>query len=411
MLSRFCLIIVTLLTCSNAISLNYQPKYPLKPLFEQAIKTHAFPGGCIAVGKKNKVFLNTCFGAFTYAEKRKDTPNDLFDLASLTKVIATTTSIMVLYDEGKLTLDEPVVKILPEFRGPTKRQTALKATITVRDCLNHTSGLPPDNDGANTWKGVYRTPVVAYRHQYQIYSDINFLLLGKIVQTLSGLPLNQFAEKHIFKPLGMNSTMYLPPKTLNDRIVPTSYDKKDNKLLQGTVNDPMARRLGGVAGNAGLFSTSHDLTIFAQMMLNGGEYKGTRIVKAATIKLFTTRSDVVTNSTRALGWDTVYAPRATLPKKDRALLGFAVAQFYKPQKQFTAGLYIDANAYGHSGYTGTSLWISPKHDVFVVLLTNRVMPSDNAPRKDKYWRQLISSTVWKNLGFTEKNGLFHEPKL
>lgn len=388
---------------------QYHSSISLPSLFNQAIADHAFPGGCIIAGSKNKIFVDQCHGYFTYDKKKKMQTKDLFDLASLTKVVATTSAIMKLYQQHKIHLNDKVVKYLPQFKGPTLEQTRLKAQITIKDLLAHTSGLPPDNN-VKTWKGIYSTPVVEFRDHETIYSDLNFLLLGKIVEKVSGMSLAAYTKKTIFKPLGMKNTTFLPNSSYKNRIIPTSLISHKNKIKNDIVDDPLSFVLGGDAGNAGLFSTSEDLAKFCQMMLNNGKYHGKKIFKPSTIALFTKRANILPNSSRALGWDTVYNPKALLPIKDRAPLNFPTKQFYEAPHQFTAGLYIDSNAYGHTGYTGTSIWISPKNNIFVVLLTNRVYPFANDKNTiEKYWRQRINSAVWKNLGFHKKNLLYREP--
>lgn len=388
----------------------------LSKLFHEAIKHHAFPGGCIQAGTAKKILIARCFGYFTYSKTTPDQNDSLFDIASLTKVIATTSAIMKIYDAGKIKLNDKVIHYLPNFRGPTLSQTKLKARITILQLLTHTSGLPADNDLITSknltmrqrWQEILKTPVLNYPGTTYRYSDINFILLGKIIQKISGQPLNQFVYQTIFKPLGMNHTLY-NPLTKKMSIVPTSYNEKQNALFKGIVDDPMARALGGVSGNAGLFSTIHDLGIFAQMMLNQGEYKGVRNFKASTVNFFIRRANIIPLNSRALGWDTVYNPKSILPLRDRSSGYFGDIKFYEAPKQFTAGFYINPNAYGHTGYTGTSIWISKKYGIYVILLTNRVTPF---PRDvpEKYFRQRINSVVWKSLGFTKRNLTYIEPK-
>ena len=395
---------------------------PLKQLFDQAIREKAFPGGCVQAGTAKTLFVNQCFGYFTYAKKTADQKNSLFDLASLTKTVATTSAIMKLYEQGKIKLSDKVVKYLPEFSGPTPQQATIKSHMTLLQLLTHTSGLPPDNDVfrlkdatvKQRWHIIIQTPVVAFPGTVYRYSDVNFILLGQLVEKVSGMPLNDFVEKYLFKPLNMKHTFFNPAQEYQQNIVPTSYDGPHNALFKGVVDDPTARALGGIAGNAGLFSTLHDLGIFAQMLLNQGEYKGIRIFKASTVALFTHRANLLPMNSRALGWDTVYNPQSILPPEDRALGCFSKHDFYSAPKQFTAGFYIDPNAYGHTGYTGTSLWISKKYGIYLILLTNRVTPYRTSPfpkrDSEKYWRQRINSAVWKNRGFTQKNLTYIEPR-
>ncbi len=394
------ILILLIIGCTKAIAsphYHFQNIPSLKKTFNAAIKDHAFPGGCIAIGGHHQLYAQECFGYYTYDKKRLDKKTSEFDIASLTKVVATTPAIMKLYEEHKLNLDDKVVQYLPEFKGPTAHQTQLKATITIRDLLTHSSGLPADNY-VKTWLALYQTPLEARPHERTIYSDVNFALLGKIVEKISGLNLNEYTHRFIFKPLGMNHTYFKPNLKHKKNIVPTEYSGEKHEFFRGIVADPLARDFEDVSGNAGLFSTLQDLSIFAKMMLNNGVGPQGRFFKASTVHLYTTRAYSVKNSTRTLGWDTAYLePNLNKPEKI--------------QHQFTAGLYIDAEAYGHSGYTGTSLWISPKNGIFVLLLTNRVFPhiSQKNQAPQRYWRQQIDSAAWEDLGFHKKNPLYVEP--
>jgi CubicO group peptidase (beta-lactamase class C family) len=324
--------------------------------------------------------------------------DDVFDLASLTKVIGTTTAIMQLQEQHRLRLSDKVVRYLPEFSGPNRLHEKLKATITIEDLLRHRSGLPESNPidrmthaSQNTrWACLYQTPLQHYPRQKMLYSDLDFLLLGKIVERVSGQSLDAYLECHVFRPLKMHHTSFHPAEKFC-KIIPTYSSEQ-----VGIVHDPVARSLSGVCGHAGLFSTATDLQHFAQMMLNGGSYQGARILQEKTIRTFSRPDDLLMDSTRLLGWDSVYRPSAT-----------------QMPRQFSAGFYSDANAMGHTGYTGTSLWISRKQGVYVILLTNRVFDNaDPAHRpRDRYWRQQITSAVWRHLGFQKQNGVYHEPRL
>lgn len=380
---------------------RYKPVVNIDHLFATAIAQHAFPGGCLAVGDAWHVYVNRCYGYHTYQDKHADNINSLFDIASLTKVVATTPAIMLLVQSGKIHLDDKVIKYLPGFRGPTAEQTRLKSAITIRDLLSHTSGLASGDDLDNRkrslgekWQTVLRTRLVAKRHQRTIYSDVNFLLLGLIVEKVTHKSLDQFTHQQLYVPLWMSSTGFNPPHSLYSRAVPSIYLSSQYRLLQGEVQDPNARALAGVAGNAGLFSTSSDLIKYCQMILRGGLAHGKKLLSPVIIREFSQRANIIAHSSRALGWDTAYYP-------------------YAPRSyNFTAGLYIDSDAIGHSGYTGTSLWISPKNKVFVVLLTNRLpLKKTYLPhnmRAEKYWRQRINSAAWQNLGFENRNRLYAE---
>ena len=272
----------------------------------------------------------------------------IYDLASLTKVVGTATAAMILYDEGRLELDARVSKYLPAFSGGPKDD------VTVRHLLTHTSGLPAGRDlrrlASSPWEArnvVMASSLTCKPGACQVYSDIGADVLGFAVEAIAGQGLDAFLEERVFTPLGMNDTHFRPDAALRDRIAPTEVSSPRGYPVRGEVHDENAWALGGVAGHAGLFSTAADLSLFAQMMLNGGTYNGVRIVSDSAVGRFTAR----TSGTRALGWDTSDGEGA-------------------------AGIHMGAKAYGHTGFTGTSLWIDPERELFVVLLTNRV----HAPR-------------------------------
>jgi CubicO group peptidase (beta-lactamase class C family) len=366
-------------------------------LFHRAILDHAFPGGCVVAGTKNRVVFQRCYGNHSYGIDYPDRLDDVFDLASLTKVIGTTTALLQLQEQHRLKLSDKVVRYLPEFSGPNRTHQQLKKTITIEDLLRHRSGLPEINcvdrmsnaSQSARWNCLYQTPLINYPRQKVLYSDVNFLLLGKIAERVSGESLDCYLENHVFRPLEMHHSSFHPQEKFC-KIVPTySSDHV------GIVHDPVARSLGGVCGHAGLFSTAIDLQHFAQMILNGGVYHGKRILQEKTLKLLAQPDPILADSTRFLGWDSAY--RVSSPGVPR---------------QFSAGLYCDSGAIGHTGYTGTSLWISQKQGVYLILLTNRVFKSETPSQRsrDRYWRQQIVSTVWKSMGFTKQNPLYHEPR-
>lgn len=306
----------------------------------------AYPGAAVVVGRRGYAVWQKGFGklGWTASSLPVDPVNSIYDLASLTKVIGLTTSVMILHDEGKLPLDARVVDILPAFAGPGKQK------ITIEHLLTHRSGLPA---GRQLWKTA-RTPAQARAQVLEtnlqtqpgarfVYSDLGAAVLGMVVEKISGMSLDKFAETRIFEPLGMFDTGFLPEDSLKYRIAPTEVSPPRGYPVRGEVHDEAAFALGGVSGHAGLFGTAADLSIFAQMMLNGGEYSGVRIVSDTTIARFTK----LVKDDRALGWETAAGVHG-------------------------AGEFLSASAYGHTGYTGTSLWIDPERDMFVVLLTNRV---------------------------------------
>lgn len=312
----------------------------------RGITAGAYPGASVVVGRKGRAVWQKGYGRLGWTStSRAVVPDEsIYDLASLTKVIATTTAAMILYDEGKLDLKAPVQRYLPEFTGPMKDE------VTIEHLLTHRSGLPP---GKQLWRTA-RTPaeakaqVIASTLQQRpgalfVYSDLGPDILGWVIERISGQSLDAFTESRIFTPLGMNDTGWRPSAALRARIAPTEITPPRGYPVLGEVADESAFALGGVAGHAGLFGTATDLSVFAQMMLDGGEYDGTRIVKEETVRLFTREIA----SHRALGWEVAAGERG-------------------------AGEYLSDRAYGHVGYTGTSLWIDPEREMFVILLTNRV---------------------------------------
>jgi len=278
----------------------------------------------------------------------------MYDLASLTKVIATTTAVMKLYDEGKVQLDNPVSGYLPEFANHGKEK------ITVRNLLVHNGGLPPFkrlfltcSSPEQVLDSVYQTETVYAPGDSTVYSDFDFILLGKIVERVSGMPLDRYVDKYFFAPLGMSRTMYKPPQSMWDNIAPTEYDSLyRKKLVHGEVHDENAFALGGVSGHAGLFSEASDIAVMLQMLLNGGSYGGKDYLRPETVSMFTSRQGG--KSSRALGWDT-----------------------RSPSGYTSAGSHMSDRAYGHTGFTGTSVWTDPEKKIFVILLTNRVYPTRN----------------------------------
>jgi CubicO group peptidase (beta-lactamase class C family) len=313
----------------------------------RAIKAGGFPGGVVVIGRRGATVLEKGFGNLSWSGKNPVDPSEtIYDLASLTKVVATTTAVMVLYDEGKIQLDDKVSKFVPEFSG------GMKDDITVQQLLEHRSGLPAGRDlwrialtPGEARRAAIETPLECEPGRCMIYSDLGADMLGFVVEAASGQRLDAFLQERVFDPIGMHETYFRPHWTLRDRIAPTELTPPRGYPLRGEVHDENAFALGGVAGHAGLFSTATDLAVFAQMMLNGGELNGVRIVSDSAVKLFTART--ASPGTRALGWDTC-------------------------GQDGSCGKYLSARAYGHTGFTGTSLWIDPDRDLFVVVLTNRV---------------------------------------
>jgi CubicO group peptidase (beta-lactamase class C family) len=311
----------------------------------RGVAAGGYPGASVVVGRRGYAVVKRGYGTLGWgANSDPVSQNTIYDLASLTKVVGTTTAIMVLYDEGKLDLDAPVRHYLPAFAGGSKDR------VTLRHLLTHRSGLPA---GRELWRSA-RTPAEARRQVLETplycrpgdcfeYSDLGADILGFVAEAVSGRRLDAFLAERVFAPLGMDDTYFRVPTALRSRVAPTEVSPPRGYPLRGEVHDENAYALGGIVGHAGLFSTAADLSVFAQMMLNGGEYGGVRVLADSTVRRFTRRAA----GTRALGWDTCDGKGG-------------------------CGSLMNGTAYGHTGFTGTSLWIDPERNMFVVLLTNRV---------------------------------------
>jgi beta-N-acetylhexosaminidase len=323
-------------------------------LIEAAIAARAFPGGQLVVGTTEGVLHARAYGHLTYDSAAAPvTLETIYDVASVSKVVATTTIVMRLVEEGRLDLDAPVARYVPDFAANGK------ADVRVRNLLLHNAGLA-------AWRPYYtfirdaralRDTVLAERLEYipgtrTVYSDLGMITLAEVITRITGERLDTLARRWIFDPLAMHATMYTPADSLRERIAPTEVDTIwRRRLVHGDVHDETAALMGGVTGHAGLFSTAPDLARFARMILTGGAVDGTRIVRAETIDAFTRRAHPGT--TRALGWDT------------------------KSSMGSSAGRYFSSHAFGHTGFTGTSIWIDPETGIYVLLLTNRVHPTRN----------------------------------
>lgn len=329
----------------------------------RAIENGTAPGAVVLVARRGKIVLERAFGRMTYEkDAAKVTPDTLYDIASLTKVVVTTTLAMILYERGLLDLESPIFRYVPEFHGEGKDQ------VLVKDLLVHSGGLlwwtdlfrkfegkTPEESKRGYLSTIYELPLDYPPRSKMVYSDLGILLLGEILERVTGKDLEDLAKEEVLDPLGMNDAMYRPSASLRSRIAPTEIDPWRGRLVHGEVHDENAFGLGGVAPHAGLFSTARSLGAFAQMMLNGGAYGGRRLLKPETIALFTRRANLVPGSSRALGWDT-------------------------PSEPSSAGALFSASSYGHTGFTGTSLWIDPERELFAILLTNRVHPTRDNPK-------------------------------
>ena len=333
----------------------------IEPLIEADIAAKKLPGAVVLVGRGDRIVWQKALGHRSVEPTMEPmTADTIFDLASLTKVVATTTAAMILIEEGKIRLGDRVAAYIPGFERYDK------GGITIRHLMTHTAGLRPDVDLADPWTGYDKAIALAIEEvpasppgERFVYSDIGYFLLGDIVRRVSGQTLDEFTRDRIFKPLGMNETTFKPAPSLRPRIAPTELctpygwpcDGADRTMLRGTVHDPTARRMGGVAGHAGLFSTAADLSIFARMLLNGGSYKGVRILSPLAVdRLISPSTPPAERNVRGLGWDM--------------------------DSSFSSnrGELLPIGSFGHTGWTGTSLWMDPATRMFVIFLSNRNHP-------------------------------------
>jgi len=329
---------------------------------ESFVEAGAFPGAVVVAAQGGKIVHLRAYGRQTYdAESPRTTTATIYDLASLTKVIATTTMAMIAVDEGRLDLETRAVDVLPKFTGPQKSR------VTVRHLLTHSSGIDwwaPLYEEHQGWEEyiqqIVEMELVAEPGTKTLYSDLGLILLGELLQRALGEPFDTFARRRVFEPLGMIDTGFNPPPSQRDRIAPTEIDSTWRKtLLHGQVHDENAAALGGIAPHAGLFSTAEDLARFGQMITNGGVYGHRRVVERDTLEEFRKPAGIVPDSTRAIGWDT------------------------KSEEGSSAGSLFSPSSFGHTGFTGTSIWFDPERELFLVILTNRVHPT----RENKQIRQ------------------------
>jgi CubicO group peptidase (beta-lactamase class C family) len=367
-------VIPVVLTALTAVTMTQDstaaPWAPLERYLEAGVARKAFPGAVVAVGRHDTVLLLRAFGHLDYEHRRRVTTRTVYDLASLTKVVGLTTALMRLVEEDKVGLDTPAARYVPAFHD---------STVTVRQLLTHSAGLP-------AWKPLWRdahsrdqmfalvdaAPLEQPPGARMAYSDLGAMVLTQIVERVTGERLDRYLAVHLFRPLGMRDTRYRPPAAWRSRIAPTELDTVyRHRLVHGEVHDENAAAMGGVSGHAGLFGTAPDLVRFAQMLLSFGRTEartrgraeaggrgggarghapaGARIVDSATVAEFTRVQDPGLSS-RALGWDT-------------------------PSEGSSAGTRLTPRAFGHTGFTGTSMWIDPGQDLFIILLTNRVYPT------------------------------------
>jgi CubicO group peptidase (beta-lactamase class C family) len=351
---------------ANAVPEGFRPGglEAVDAIVNAAVAARAFPGGVLAVGRHGTRVHLRAFGRLTYEPGAAEVATDtLYDLASLTKVVVTTTLSMILVDEGKLDLDGRVHEFFPAFSGPAKER------VTVRHLLTHSGGIqwwaPLYKEVQG--KAAYLERIVAMDLAYDpgarsVYSDLGIILLGDILERLSGTAFEELARQRVLQPLTMKDSRYRPPAALLDRIAPTENDPWRGRVVRGEVHDENALALGGVAPHAGLFGTAPDLAHLAQALLDGGSFAGRRVVSRGIVELFTERAGIPASS-RALGWDTPTdesGQRSSTPGQP----GYS-----------SAGSLFSARSFGHTGFTGTSMWMDPERGLYVILLTNRVHPT------------------------------------
>jgi serine-type D-Ala-D-Ala carboxypeptidase len=319
-------------------------------VLHQAIADQAFPAASVAIARQGKLIALKALGRFTYEPDAPEvTTASIFDLASLSKVVATTTMAMILYERGLLDLEIPVAAVTPEFSGEDSR----RGDVTLHMLLAHSSGLPAyeklflrAKTREDLLHATFTTPLVNDPGARAEYSDIGFIILGVVLERIADETLDRFCQREVFGPLGMTRTAFNPAATWRALIPPTAEDRTfRQRVIQGEVQDENASVLGAVAGHAGLFATAEDVAIFAHAMLDGGR----PILRPETLALFTRREPGPEGTSRALGWDTPSAPSQS-------------------------GQHFSASSFGHLGYTGTSVWIDPERQVSVTLLTNRTWP-------------------------------------
>lgn len=339
----------------------------VRRILDRALRDSAFPGAIAVVGRRNGVIAEYAVGHLDWAPGSPAVDaHTLWDMASLTKVVGMTSGLMQLVAAKRIDLDAPVQRYLPDWKGPNKER------VLVRQLSTHTSGLPAfkaydqiTHDPDSLAKLMFATPLDTTPGAKMVYSDIGAYLLGRVVEQVSGQSLDLYLHDHVFEPAGMHESMFRPPFALFPRIAPTEYDSTQrHRLVRGMVHDERAYYLGGVSAHAGLFSSASDMTRFAHMMMSGGTIDGRNVIPAATIAQFTKRQV----ADRALGWQ-------------------------KPDGSNSAGHKMSEEAFGHTGFTGTSIWMDPKNDVFVLLLTNRVNPTRNNGKIGRVRTQLADAVM------------------
>jgi len=368
--SNLLLIVILTLNLSISAQNNAYQFNDVDTVINKAIEDKSFPGAAVLVWKDGNTIYEKAFGNYTYD---KSSPlvqtNTIFDLASVTKVVATTTATMICYDRKLISLYDKVVKYIPEFGVNGKEN------IKIINLLLHNSGLPAwkkfygrDLKYDDVINEIYSSELEYKTGENTVYSDLGIITLGKIIEKVSRKNLDRFCADEIFTPLKMNSTFYNLNDSFKKLCAPTEIDNYWRmKTLQGEVHDETSAMLNGVAGHAGLFSTASDISKLMQVLINKGKLEEKQFIKQNTVELFTKRYSE--ESTRALGWDT------------------------KSDSGSSAGKYFSKNSYGHTGYTGTSIWVDPDRNLFVVFLTNRVYPTRENTKIQKVRPQLHNAVI------------------
>jgi CubicO group peptidase (beta-lactamase class C family) len=322
----------------------------VRVVLENAVRDSAFPGAVAIIGNASRTLVIERAGTLDPGDSTRPDSSTLWDMASLTKVIVTTTAMMRLVEAGLVALDSPAVRYLPHWNAEGARR------VTVRQLLTHSAGLPAwrplyreTGDAASARRVALETAPDSVPGSRYVYSDIGFILLGLLIEHQTGDSLHHFAKRLLFEPMGMTDTDFRPDSARRSRAAPTERDAWRGRHLRGEVHDENAYRLDGVSGHAGLFSSGSDVARFSRMLLRGGELDGTRIVSDSIVRLFASIQDSAT-SHRALGWETATGSNS-------------------------GGRQLSTKAFGHTGFTGTSIWVDPAQDLFIVLLTNRVNPT------------------------------------
>lgn len=364
---------------AEEVGMSSQRLARLDDVIQKALDEKQFPGAVLVVGRRGRIVWRKAYGHRQWVPQQR--PMDLslvFDLASLTKPIATTTSVLLLVERGQIRLWDTVEEFVPQLTPFISESGEPGEEMRLWHLLTHTSGLRPyfPNPEIEAHIGIPCTLEDLVRFiadseklsppgEEFLYSDLGFILLGYIVERVSGQSLAEFAAQNIFSPLGMGSTVFNPSDDLKARCVPT--EMVEGSVLQGVVHDPRARLVGGVAGHAGLFSSADDLSVFAQMLLNGGEFQGVRLLAPLTVERMTEIQGRVAFAGRGLGWDLDS--------------GYST----------NGGDLFGPDSFGHTGYTGTSFWVDPETESFVIFLTNRVHPDDNG--EIATWRSRVANVV------------------